>query len=110
MCLAASRKIWDEWHIAFEYAAGQPEWWYDIVEGLPDPIVKNGFIDVDSWDKPGLGLTFNVQAAKKYLREDDREKPQGSFTAHGALRPAPVANSVPPSVALNLPGLLSSRI
>jgi L-alanine-DL-glutamate epimerase-like enolase superfamily enzyme len=32
-------------YIAFEYAKGQPEWWYDIVEGLPDPIVKNGFIE-----------------------------------------------------------------
>ncbi|HTV56062.1 MAG TPA: mandelate racemase/muconate lactonizing enzyme family protein [Terriglobia bacterium] len=60
-------------YIAFEYALGRPEWWYDIVEGLPDPIVKNGFIDVDFWNKPGLGLTFNVQAAKKYLREEDRD-------------------------------------
>jgi L-alanine-DL-glutamate epimerase-like enolase superfamily enzyme len=58
-------------YIAFEYPLGQPEWWYDIVEGLPDPIVKNGFIDV--WDKPGLGVTFNVGAAKARLREEDRD-------------------------------------
>jgi L-alanine-DL-glutamate epimerase-like enolase superfamily enzyme len=58
-------------YIAFEYAQGQPEWWYDIVGGLPDPIVKNGFIDV--WDKPGLGLTFNVKAAKAHLRDEDRD-------------------------------------
>jgi L-alanine-DL-glutamate epimerase-like enolase superfamily enzyme len=58
-------------YIAFEYALGQPEWWYDIVEGLPDPIVKNGFIDV--WDKPGLGVTFNVRAAKSHLRDEDRD-------------------------------------
>jgi len=58
-------------YIAFEYAKGQPDWWYDIVEGLPDPIVKNGFIDV--WDKPGLGITFNVRAAKAHLREEDRD-------------------------------------
>ena len=57
-------------YIAFEYAKGQPEWWYDIVDGLPDPIVKNGFIDV--WDKPGLGITFNVKAAKAHLAEEDR--------------------------------------
>ena len=57
-------------YIAFEYPIGQPEWWYDIVEGLPDPIVKNGFIDV--WDKPGLGITFNVRAAKTRLSEEDR--------------------------------------
>ncbi len=57
-------------YIAFEYAKGQPDWWYDIVDGLPNPIVKNGFIDV--WDKPGLGITFNVRAAKAHLSEEDR--------------------------------------
>jgi L-alanine-DL-glutamate epimerase-like enolase superfamily enzyme len=57
-------------YIAFEYPFGQPEWWYDIVEGLPDPIVKSGFIDV--WDRPGLGVTFKVQAAKARLSEEDR--------------------------------------
>jgi L-alanine-DL-glutamate epimerase-like enolase superfamily enzyme len=58
-------------YIAFEYAKGEPEWWYDIVDGLPDPIVKNGFIDV--WDKPGLGVTFNVRAARAHLSEEDRD-------------------------------------
>ena len=56
-------------YIAFEYAYGEPAWWYDIVDGLPDPIVKNGFIDV--WDKPGLGITFKVPAAKARLRPED---------------------------------------
>jgi L-alanine-DL-glutamate epimerase-like enolase superfamily enzyme len=50
---------------------GQPEWWYEIVDGLPDPIVKRGFIDV--WDRPGLGVTFNVQAAKSRLSDEDRQ-------------------------------------
>ena len=27
-------------YIAFEYPVGQPEWWYEIVDGLPNPIVK----------------------------------------------------------------------
>jgi L-alanine-DL-glutamate epimerase-like enolase superfamily enzyme len=57
-------------YIAFEYPLGQPEWWYEIVEGLPNPIVKRGFIDV--WDRPGLGVTFNVRAAKARLSEEDR--------------------------------------
>jgi len=57
-------------YIAFEYPLGQPDWWYQIVDGLPDPIVKRGFIDV--WDRPGLGVTFNVQAAKSRLSEEDR--------------------------------------
>ncbi len=57
--------------IAFEYPLGQPDWWYDIIEGLPNPIVKKGFIDV--WDKPGLGVTFNVRAAKAHLSEEDKD-------------------------------------
>jgi L-alanine-DL-glutamate epimerase-like enolase superfamily enzyme len=57
-------------YIAFEYPVGQPEWWYEIVEGLPNPIMKQGFIDV--WDRPGLGVTFRVQAAKARLSEEDR--------------------------------------
>jgi L-alanine-DL-glutamate epimerase-like enolase superfamily enzyme len=58
-------------YIAFEYPIGQPEWWNDIVEGLPDPIMKKGFIDV--WDAPGLGVRFNVQKAKARLRDEDRD-------------------------------------
>jgi L-alanine-DL-glutamate epimerase-like enolase superfamily enzyme len=57
-------------YIAFEYPVGQPEWWYDIVEGLPNPVMKRGFIDV--WDRPGLGVTFNVQAAKSHLSDEDK--------------------------------------
>src|ERR1700722_6867317 len=57
-------------YIGFEYPVGQPEWWYQIVDGLPDPIMKRGFIDV--WDRPGLGVTFNVPAAKARLAAEDR--------------------------------------
>jgi L-alanine-DL-glutamate epimerase-like enolase superfamily enzyme len=57
-------------YIAFEYPLGQPDWWYQIVDGLPDPIMKGGFIDV--WDRPGLGVTFNIAAAKAHLSEEDR--------------------------------------
>jgi L-alanine-DL-glutamate epimerase-like enolase superfamily enzyme len=56
-------------YIAFEYPVGRPEWWYDIVDGLPDPIVKDSYIDV--WDRPGMGVDFNVAAAKKYLPAGD---------------------------------------
>jgi len=57
-------------YIAFEYPLGQPDWWYQIMDGLPDPIMKKGFIDV--WDKPGLGVKFNIPAAKAHLAEEDR--------------------------------------
>ncbi len=56
--------------IAFEYPTGNPEWWYDIIDGLPDPIVTDSYIDV--WDTPGLGVSFNDKA-KAYLREEDAD-------------------------------------
>jgi L-alanine-DL-glutamate epimerase-like enolase superfamily enzyme len=57
-------------YIAFEYCSANPAWWYDITEGLPDPIVKDGLIEV--WDRPGLGVDFKVEAARKYLSEEDK--------------------------------------
>ena len=56
-------------YVAFEYPVGRPEWWYDIVDGLPDPIVVDSHIEV--WDRPGMGVTFRVDAARKYLSEGD---------------------------------------
>jgi L-alanine-DL-glutamate epimerase-like enolase superfamily enzyme len=50
---------------------GKPAWWYDIVVGLPDPIVKDGFIEV--WDRPGMGVEFDEGAAKRYLPEEDKD-------------------------------------
>jgi len=55
--------------IAFECPAGDPEWWYDIVDGLPDPIVKNGMIEV--WDRPGMGVEINPEKARPYLAAED---------------------------------------
>jgi L-alanine-DL-glutamate epimerase-like enolase superfamily enzyme len=56
--------------IAFEYPVANPTWWYDIIDGLPNPIVKDGLIEV--WDRPGLGVEFNVKAAKQYLADEDK--------------------------------------
>jgi len=58
-------------YIAFEYPAPAEKWWYEIVEGLPNPIVKGGLIEV--LDNPGLGVEFIVNEAKKYLREEDTD-------------------------------------
>ncbi|HET7716404.1 MAG TPA: mandelate racemase/muconate lactonizing enzyme family protein, partial [Bauldia sp.] len=57
-------------YIAFEYPIGDPAWWYDIVEGLPDPIVRDGMITV--WDRPGMGVELIPEAAKQYLKDEDR--------------------------------------
>ncbi len=56
-------------YIAFEYPIGNPDWWYDIVTGLPDPIVKDGMIEV--WDRPGMGVEFDIGKAQRYLSEED---------------------------------------
>lgn len=57
--------------IAFEYPWASPAWWYEIVEGLPSQIVKDGLIDV--WDAPGLGVRFNIKSAKTHLAEEDKK-------------------------------------
>jgi L-alanine-DL-glutamate epimerase-like enolase superfamily enzyme len=56
--------------IAFECPIGNPPWWHDVVKGLPDPIVQDGHITV--WDRPGLGVEIDAQAAQQYLRDEDR--------------------------------------
>lgn len=62
-------------YVGFEYPVGRPDWWYDIIEGLPNPIVKDSLIEV--WDAPGLGVNFKVDKAVQYLSEED----QGFFDA-----------------------------
>ncbi len=57
-------------YIAFEYPVANPAWWKDIVEGLPDPIVKDGMITV--WDRPGMGVDLIPERTRRYLAEEDR--------------------------------------
>ncbi|CAN5694373.1 mandelate racemase/muconate lactonizing enzyme family protein [soil metagenome] len=57
-------------YVAFEYTTGKPDWWYEIVEGLPNPIVRDGFVEVP--DLPGIGLTFNIEKAETYLLPEDQ--------------------------------------
>ena len=58
-------------YIAYEFPGLNPGWWADIVEGLPDPYLRDGHVKV--WDAPGLGVTFNVNKASKYLSAEDRD-------------------------------------
>jgi len=58
-------------YIAFEYPVSKPAWWYDIITGLPDPIVKDSHINV--WDAPGLGVDFDVEKARQHLPEGDKD-------------------------------------
>jgi L-alanine-DL-glutamate epimerase-like enolase superfamily enzyme len=56
-------------YIGFEYPSGTDPWWYEIVEGLPKQIVRNGMIDVI--ERPGMGVDLIPEAAKRYLGEGD---------------------------------------
>jgi len=57
-------------YIAFELPAIRPAWWIDLLDGFPDPLVKDGFIQV--WNRPGLGVDFNIGKAQAYLAEADK--------------------------------------
>lgn len=57
-------------YIAFEYPMINPQWWFEITEGLPNPIVKNGVIEV--WYKSEIGVDFIVEAFRNYLSEEGR--------------------------------------
>jgi L-alanine-DL-glutamate epimerase-like enolase superfamily enzyme len=57
--------------IAFEYPVATPAWWSDIVEGLPNPIVRDGFIEVG--DRPGFGVDLIPEAAARYLAPEDAD-------------------------------------
>ncbi|MEM2904898.1 MAG: mandelate racemase/muconate lactonizing enzyme family protein [Candidatus Bathyarchaeia archaeon] len=55
-------------YIAFEMPIIQPLWW-ELVEGLPNPLVKDGYIEVP--DRPGMGVELNEKAVRKHLPEGD---------------------------------------
>jgi L-alanine-DL-glutamate epimerase-like enolase superfamily enzyme len=57
--------------IAFECPRGDPAWWYDIVDGLPSPLIEDGHIQV--WDSPGMGVELNAEKARPYLADEDRD-------------------------------------
>ncbi len=57
--------------IAFELPSGKPEWWWNILEGVDAYEVTDSHIAVN--DNPGLGISFRIDEAKRYLREEDQD-------------------------------------
>jgi galactonate dehydratase len=40
-----------------------------LVDGLPTPIIQNGWIQLS--ERPGLGVTLNEKIARKYARKGE---------------------------------------
>ncbi len=55
--------------LALEFHASDVPFWNDLIDGLPKPIIENGFISVP--EKPGLGATLNEVVARKYARKGE---------------------------------------
>jgi L-alanine-DL-glutamate epimerase-like enolase superfamily enzyme len=55
--------------LAIEFHSVDVPWWKDIVKGLPDPLIKDGFIKVP--DKPGLGFDeLNEELIKEHINKN----------------------------------------
>lgn len=44
-------------------------WWDEMVTGLPNPIIQDGYITVP--DTPGLGIELNEEVIKEHLHPDE---------------------------------------
>ena len=70
-CMAAVHSVAaTENFIALENHSIDTPWWNEIANGLPNPIIQNGFIDVP--DTPGLGIeSLNDEVIKEHLDPND---------------------------------------
>ena len=44
-------------------------WWDEMVTGLPNPIIQDGYIDVP--ETPGLGIDLNEEVIREHLHRDE---------------------------------------
>ncbi len=55
--------------LVLEFHASDVPFWNDVVDGIPKPVIQNGFITLP--EKPGLGVTLNEEVARKYARKGE---------------------------------------
>ncbi|MFZ3332327.1 MAG: mandelate racemase/muconate lactonizing enzyme family protein [Candidatus Acidiferrales bacterium] len=55
--------------LALEFHAADVPFWNELVEGLPSPMIQNGFVSVP--EKPGLGVILNEEVARRFARKDE---------------------------------------
>jgi L-alanine-DL-glutamate epimerase-like enolase superfamily enzyme len=64
-CAAATENF-----ISLEHHFTDIAFWNDFIDGVPKPIIQNGYIPVP--DAAGLGFTLNEEAVKEHLIPEDR--------------------------------------
>jgi len=64
-CAAATENF-----IALEHHFTEIPFWNDFVDGLPRPLIQNGYIAVP--ETPGLGFSLNEEAVREHLVEWDQ--------------------------------------
>ena len=64
-CAAATQNF-----IALEHHFTEVTFWNDFIDGVPKPIIQEGYIKVP--EAPGLGFEINEDAIKEHLVSDDR--------------------------------------
>ncbi|MGQ0602838.1 MAG: mandelate racemase/muconate lactonizing enzyme family protein, partial [Anaerolineales bacterium] len=64
-CAAATENF-----IALEHHFTEIPYWDDFIDGVPKPIIQNGYIPVP--EAPGLGFEINADAIKAHLDPNDR--------------------------------------
>ena len=65
-CAAATENF-----LALENHSVDNPWWDELVTGLPNPIIQNGYIEVP--ETPGLGIDLNPDVIQAHLHPDDPE-------------------------------------
>jgi L-alanine-DL-glutamate epimerase-like enolase superfamily enzyme len=55
--------------LVLEFHAPDVPFWNDLIEGVPTPIIQNGFVKVP--EKPGLGVSLNEEVARRYARKGE---------------------------------------
>jgi len=55
--------------LALEFHASDVPFWNDLIEGVPKPLIKRGFIEIP--ETPGLGVTLNEEVARRYARRGE---------------------------------------
>jgi gluconate/galactonate dehydratase len=52
--------------LVLEFHAAHVPFWNDLIDGLEEPLIQQGFIHLP--ERPGLGIKLNEEVARKYAR------------------------------------------